>query len=88
MYKRQEQWIVGSARDRPAIQPRVTIVDTPEGNTTDYILVTLYNLKEIEITLIEEFLRLLVKSLHVWIVLLPVSYTHLDVYKRQGIGRT
>ena len=56
--------------DRPAIQPRVTIVDTPEGNTTDDILVTLYNLKEIEITLIEEFLRLLVKSLHVWIVLL------------------
>ena len=31
---------------------------------------TLYNLKEIEITLVEEFLRLLVKSLHVWIVLL------------------
>ena len=48
----------------------MTIVDTPEGNTTDDILVTLYNLEEIEITLVEEFLRLLVKSLHVWIVLL------------------
>jgi len=42
-----EQRIVGSAWDRPAIQPRVTIVDTPEGNTTDDILVTLYNLEEI-----------------------------------------
>ena len=48
----------------------MTIVDTPEGNTTDDILVTLYNLEEIEITLVEEFLCLLVKSLHVWIVLL------------------
>ena len=48
----------------------MTIVDTPEGYTTDDILVTLYNLEEIEITLVEEFLCLLVKSLHVWIVLL------------------
>ena len=48
----------------------MTIVDTPEGNTADDILVTLYNLEEIEITLVEEFLCLLVKPLHVWIVLL------------------
>src|SRR5690348_3957210 len=63
----EQQWVTGSASDRPIVQPRIAVRDTPEGHTRDDAAMFAVDAEQVGVTLGESLLHGIRQSVRVWV---------------------